>query len=136
MLKTDTVRLYLRDQVKAGVTNRFSDEDVQELLNLNNDSAYGAAALGWLLTAAELTDAPVSASVGNTSESYGGPTERYKVAMSMHQFWKGKYEDEQGNGGSAGLWLELVPDYADGTGGIIAELVEHRQWLQDNWVAA
>lgn len=134
MTKTELLRLYLRDQDPDNA--RFSDEDLTELLKLNNDSATGAAALGWLLTASELTDAPVSASVGNTSESYGAPTERYKVAMNMHHYWKGQYESEVGSTAGVARWMELVPDFADGTEGIVSELVEHKQWLRDNWVPA
>ena len=137
MTKTELVRLYLRDPVTPNrPINRFSDEDITELIKLNNDSAFGATALGWLLTASEMTEAAVSASIGNTSESYGQPTERYKVAIAMHRFWKAKFETEQGTTYSGGLWWELVPDHADGTEGIVAELIEHRQWLRDEWVAA
>lgn len=127
----EQVRLYLRDQVVEGHDNRFSDEDITELLKLNGDSAFGATALGWLLVASELTDTTVSASVGNTSESYGGPTERYKVAIAMHSFWKAKYEEETGSPYSDGLWWELVPDYAEGTEGIVGELIQHRQFLRE-----
>lgn len=133
----ERVRLYLRDQVVDDEDPRFSDEDIAELLALNSQSAYGATALGWLLTAAELSDTLVSGSVGNTSENYGGPTERYKVAMAMHAYWKNLYDDETGaNEASTGLWWELVPDYADGTEGIVPDLIEHKQWLRDNWVDA
>ena len=134
MEAAEQVRFYLRDQVFENAENRFSDEDITELLKLNNDSLYGAAALGWLLKAADAEDSPISASIGNTSESYGGPTEKYKVCMAMHSYWKGRYEDEQGNSGAAGLWMELVPDYADGTGGIVAEIKQHQQWMQTYWV--
>lgn len=133
MTNIEQVRLYLRDQVPANGDPRFSDEDITELMKLNNDSVYGATALGWLLKAAELTDAEVSASIGNTSESYGQPTERYKVAMAMHRYWKSKYDDEQGADYAAGLWFELVPDFAEGTGGVVAEIMRHDQWLRDEW---
>lgn len=133
----ERVRLYLRDQVSDDEDPRFSDEDIAELLALNDQSAYGATALGWLLTAAELSNTLVSGSVGNTSENYGGPTERYKVAMAMHAYWKGKHDEETGEDAAAvGLWWEMVPDDADGTEGIVADLIEHRQWLRDNVVSA
>ena len=32
MTKDEQVRLYLRDQVRDGYTNRFSDEDIQEIV--------------------------------------------------------------------------------------------------------
>ena len=136
MTKMEQVRLYLRDKPNANGKSRFSDEDIAELLNLNNDSTFGAAALGWLLVSADSGDANVSQSIGNTSESFGQPTERFKVALAMHQYWKAQYEKEQGTGSSAGLWLEMVPDYASNTEGIIAELIEHRKYLRDNWVTA
>jgi hypothetical protein len=133
MTPTEQVRLYLRDQISEGVDNRFSDEDIAELIKLNNDSVYGATALGWLLKAADTPEGAISMSIGNTSESYGGPTEQYKVCMSMHTYWKGKYQEEQGNDFAVGLWMELVPDYAEGTGGVVAELMQHDQWLRDYW---
>lgn len=133
MTKTELVRLYLRDQKEKP---RFTDEDLQEFLKLNNDSAYGATALGWLLTASEMHEVAVSASIGNTSESYGDPTSRYKVALAMHGYWLSKFDKEQGSPYGGGLWWEMVPDFADGTEGIISELVQHKQWLRDNWVSA
>lgn len=125
MTTLEAMRLYLRDQ---GDPTRFSDEDLNELYE-GTGSVEGATALGWLLVAAELTDAPVSASIGNTSESYGQATERYKVAMAMHQYWKSKISTEYGGG----LWLEMVPAYNNGTGGIVAEIIEHQEWIQDQW---
>lgn len=133
MTPVEQVRLYLRDQVVEGEENRFSDEDIGELMKLHNDSVFGATALGWLLKAASTSDGPIALSVGNTSESYGGPTEQFKVCMSMHSYWKGRYQDEQGNSFSAGLWFELVPDYADGTGGVVAEIMKHDEWLRSYW---
>jgi hypothetical protein len=133
MTPTEQVRLYLRDQVEENIDNRFSDEDIGELMKLNNDSVFGATALGWLLKAADTPEGAISMSIGNTSESYGGPTEQYKVSMAMHQFWKGKFQEEQGTDYAAGLWMELVPDYAEGTGGVVAELMEHDEWLRTYW---
>ncbi len=133
MTPVEQVRLYLRDQVVEGEEPRFSDEDIGELMKLHNDSVFGATALGWLLKAASTSDGPIALSVGNTSESYGGPTEQFKVCMSMHSYWKGRYQDEQGTGFSVGLWFELVPDYAEGTGGIVAEIMKHDEWLRSYW---
>lgn len=126
----ELIRLYLRDQDEDRF--RFSDEDLQQLYD-GEGSVEGAVALGWLLVAAELGDAPVSQSIGNTSESWGQPTERYKVAMTMHQYWKSKIPG--GSGGGGGLWFEMVPDWAEGTGGIVAELLQHRQFILDNYPA-
>lgn len=133
MTPVEQTRLYLRDQVVKGLESRFSDEDIGELMKINNDSVFGATALGWLLKAASTSDGPIALSVGNTSESYGGPTEQFKVCMSMHSYWKGRYQDEQGNSFSVGLWFELVPDYADGTGGVVAEIMKHDEWLRTYW---
>lgn len=133
MNDTERVRLYLRDQVFEDVDPRFSDEDIAEMLVLNGNSAAGATALGWLLKAASSADNPTSMSIGNTSESYGGPTEQYKVCMVMHKYWKGQYQDEVGTPYSAGLWMELVPDYAEGTGGVVAEIMQHDEWLRQYW---
>lgn len=133
MTPVEQARLYLRDQVVKGLESRFSDEDIGELMKINNDSVFGATALGWLLKAASTSDGPIALSVGNTSESYGGPTEQFKVCMSMHSYWKGRYQDEQGNSFSVGLWFELVPDYADGTGGVVAEIMKHDEWLRTYW---
>lgn len=127
----ELMRLYLRDQNEDNF--RFSDEDLQQLYE-GQGSVEGAVALGWLLVAAELGDAAVSQSVGNTSESWGQPTERYKVAMSMHHYWKGK-DPAAAVGQGGGLWFEMVPDWAEGTGGIIAELLEHRQFILENYPA-
>lgn len=134
MTPVEQVRLYLRDQVLGddGET-QFSDEDLMELIKLNNDSILGATAFGWLLKAADTPDGPISQSIGNTSESYGGPTEQYKVCMTMHQYWKGQYQDEQGQDFAVGLWYEIVPDYAEGTGGIVAEIMKHDEWLRNYW---
>ena len=123
----EKVRLWLRDQNEHNP--RFSDEDIQELYD-GQGSAEGAAALGWLLKAADTGDASVSESIGNTSESFGQPTEKYKVAMAMHYHWKAKDPLETKG---VGLWWEVVPDWADGTGGIIAELLEHRQFILTNY---
>jgi len=123
----EKIRLWLRDQSEHNP--RFSDEDLQELYD-GQGSAEGAAALGWLLIAADTGEASVSESVGNTSESFGQPTEKYKVAMAMHHFWKAK---DPLVTKSVGLWWEIVPDWAEGTGGIVAELLEHREFILTNY---
>lgn len=125
----EQIRLYLRDQDQSNY--RFSDEDIQHLYDTQG-SVEGAAALGWLLVAAEMGEAEVSASIGNTSESYGQPTEKYKVAMAMHQYWKSK----DPNSFAAARWMEIVPDFAEGTGGIIAELLEHREFILEHYSTA
>lgn len=122
----EKMRLWLRDQDEDNF--RFSDEDIQQLLS-GAGTPEGGTAMGWLLVAAETGDGSVSESIGNTSESFGQPTERYKVAMAMHQFWKSKDPSSI----SAGLWLEIVPDFAEGTGGIVAELLEHREFILTNY---
>ena len=119
----ERLRLYLRDQ---GTSPRFSDEDLADMLTTMT-TVEGAAALGWLLIAAEAGEASVSAAIGNTSESYGQPTERYKVAMAMHHYWKDQDPADNFNG----LWMEIVPDPMNGAGGIVAELMEHQQWLSE-----
>lgn len=123
----EKIRLWLRDQDEDNF--RFSDEDLEELYD-GEGSAEGAAALGWLLVAAEMGESSVSESIGNTSESFGQPTERYKVAMAMHHFWKAKNPLAVR---SSGLWWEIVPDWAEGTGGIVAELLEHREFILTNY---
>jgi len=131
----ETMRLYLRDQGTEDEI-RFSDEDLQALLD-QATTIEGATALGWLLTAAESGGDPVSQSVGNTSESWGQPTEKYKVAMRMYNFWDDR--DQQNNGtedNAAGLWLELVPDDADNTGTLVARLIAHQQFIQDYFAVA
>lgn len=130
MTTLETLRLYLRDQA---TTPRFSDEDLQFLLD-SAGTTEGACALGWLLTAAEAGENPVSQSVGNTSESWGQPTEVYKVAMRMHDYWDTR--DQVLNGGSdwsAGAWFEGVPDVDSGT--IVSRLVQHQQFLLDYYAA-
>lgn len=129
----ETLRLYLRDQ---GTTDpRFSDQDLQALLD-SAGTTEGAASMGWLLTAADSGDASVSQSVGNTSESWGQPTERYKVAMRMSEYWRSKDEELNGtNDYSVGLWWEMVPDDADGYGTITSLLIEHQQFMQDTYAA-
>lgn len=125
-----TMRLYLRDQ---GDENRFSDEDLQTLFD-QAITIEGAVAIGWLLTAAESGDEFVSESVGNTSASWGQPTERYKIALNMHNYWRNK--DKELNGTSdtaAGLWLEMVPDVSSGT--VVSRLIEHQKFLLDNFAA-
>ncbi len=122
----EKTRLWLRDQNQDNF--RFSDEDIQQLLD-GAGSPEGATAMGWLLVAADTGDSSVSESIGNTSESFGQPTEKYKVAMAMHYFWKS--QDPLAK--PVGLWLEMVPDYAEGTGGIIAELLEHREFILKNY---
>jgi len=124
----ELIRLWLRDQNEENY--RFSDEDLQQLYE-GEGSAEGATALGWLLTAAEMGEAAISESIGNTSESYAQPTEKYKVAMAMHHYWKS--QDPNANQNSGGLWWEIVPDYAEGTGGIVAELLEHREFIITNY---
>ena len=122
----EKIRLWLRDQNQDNY--RFSDEDISQLLT-GAGSPEGATAMGWLLVAADTGDTSVSESIGNTSESFGQPTEKYKVAMAMHHFWNS--QDPLAK--SAGLWLEIVPDWAEGTGGIIAELLEHREFILTNY---
>lgn len=125
----ELARLWLRDQDEENY--RFSDEDLQQLYD-GEGSAEGAAALGWLLTAAEMGEEAISESIGNTSESYAQPTEKYKVAMAMHHYWKDR-DPNKAVGVGGGLWWEIVPDFAEGTGGIIAGLLEHRQFIIDNY---
>lgn len=126
----ETMRLYLRDQGTEDEI-RFSDEDLQALYD-QATTIEGATALGWLLTAAESGGDPVSQSVGNTSESWGQPTEKYKVAMRMYGFWDDRDMVNNGsNDNAAGLWMELVPDEADGTGTLVARLIAHQQFIQD-----
>jgi len=122
----EKMRLWLRDQDEDNF--RFSDEDLQQLLT-GAVTPEGGTAMGWLLVASDTGDLSVSESIGNTSESFGQPTERYKVAMAMHHFWASKDPAAK----SAGLWLEIVPDFAEGTGGIIAELLEHREFILTNY---
>jgi hypothetical protein len=124
----EKIRLWLRDQDEADY--RFSDTDLQELLE-GEGSPEGAVALGWLLTAAEMGEEAVSESIGNTSESYAQPTEKYKVAMAMHHYWKS--QDPNANAHKGGLWWEIRPDWAEGTGGIVAELLEHREFILTNY---
>jgi hypothetical protein len=96
----------------------------------------GAASMGWLLVAADAGEASVSQSVGNTSESWGQPTEKYKVAMRMSEYWR--TQDERLNGTndySAGLWWEMVPDNADYYGTITAQLIAHQQFMQDTYAS-
>lgn len=131
MTTIETLRLYLRDQ---GTSPRFSDEDLQYLLDTAG-TTEGACALGWLLVAAESGDNPVSQSVGNTSESWGQPTETFKVAMRMHEFWDAR--DKQVNGDndfSAGAWFEAVPDVESGT--LVSRLVQHQEFLLDYYASA
>lgn len=125
MNELEQIRLYLRDQ---GQKPRFSDEDLQHLYETQGTVA-GAAALGWLLVAAEMGESQVSASIGNTSESYGQPTEKYKVAMAMHQYWKSK--DPQSF--ATARWMEIVPDWAEGTGGIVSELLQHKEFILEHY---
>jgi hypothetical protein len=130
MTTIETLRLYLRDQSDDP---RFSDEDLQFLLD-GAGTTEGACALGWLLVAAEAGENPVSQSVGNTSESWGQPTEVFKVAMRMHEYWDTR--DQVLNGGSdwaAGGWMELVPDPESGT--IVSRLVEHQEFLLEYYAS-
>ena len=124
----ELIRLYLRDQSQDDP--RFSDEDIQELYE-GQGSVEGAAALGWLLIAAEAGGESISSSIGNSSESYGQPTERYKVAMAMHQYWKSQIPSAY----QSGLWWEMVPSYDQGTGGIVAEIYEHYDWIKSQWLS-
>ena len=124
-----TMRLYLRDQ---GDVCRFSDEDLQALYD-QATTMEGSVAIGWLLTAAEAGDEFVSESVGNTSASWGQPTERYKIALNMHNYWHNKDKELNGADSAAGLWLEMVPDVKSGT--VVSRLMEHQQFLLDNYAA-
>lgn len=141
MTDEELVRLYLRDP--AGTDETFSDAEITELLAITG-TVEGATALGWLLKAGDAANESVSQSVGNTSESWGQPTETYKICMRMYEYWTQK--DITENGGSdwaAGAWMELVPDTMDdrtsartstkeaAMGSITARLVEHSKWLED-----
>lgn len=126
-----TMRLYLRDQNDD--PPRFSDEDLQALYD-GATTIEGATAMGWLLTGAESGEQFVSESVGNTSASWGQPTERYKIAMNMHNYWHNKDKELNGTDDTAaGLWWELVPDVESGT--VVSRLMEHQQFLLDNYAA-
>lgn len=94
----------------------------------------GSVAMGWLLTAAESGEQEVSESIGNTSASWGQPTERYKIALNMHNYWHNKDKEVNGTDDSAaGLWFEMVPDVSSGT--VVSRLMEHQQFLLDNYAA-
>ncbi len=133
------VRLYLRDTTAP---LRFTDEEITELL-LSEDTVEGATALGWLLTAADASDESVSQSVGNTSESWGQPTETFKISMRMYEFWRQKDEVLHGTDWSVPQFFQMVPDTMDGRtaartvhkdreyGSITARLIEHQAWLAD-----
>lgn len=125
----ELMRLYLRDQDEDNF--RFNDTDLQQLYE-GEGSVEAGVALGWLLVAAEMAEANVSESIGNTSESFAQPTEKYKVAMAMHHYWRAK-DPNAAAGAGGGLWWEIVPDWAEGTGGIIAELLEHKEFIIDNY---
>lgn len=118
------MRLYLRD---ATDPYRYTDEELQFLLDTSN-TFEGSVAMGWLLTAADALEDPVSQSIGNTSESWGQATERYKIAMAMHNYWTRK--DEEINGDDSmrvGLWWEIVPAE---TGGIVGRLFAHQDRME------
>ncbi len=135
------VRLYLRDTTAP---QRFTDEEITELL-LSETTVEGATSLGWLLTAADANDESVSQSVGNTSESWGQPTETFKISMRMYEFWKQKDQVANGTDTSIPKWYQLVPDVMDGRttartehkdrdyGSITARLVEHSAWLESQF---
>lgn len=121
LTEMDVVRLNLRDVTEP---RRFSDEHVQYLLQTG--SVEAASAMGWMLIAAESADASVSASVGNTSESWGQPTERFRIATAMHNYWKSKDPARVSDG--VALWYEVVP--AEDTG-IIGDLYAHREYIEE-----
>lgn len=120
----ETMRLYLRDQ---STQPRFSDEDLQ-LLHDNATTLEGAVAMGWLLMAADSSEDPVSQSIGNTSESWGQVTERYKVAKAMYDHWTRRDKELNGDDSmTLGLWWRLVPDE---DGGIIGRLFAHQETME------
>lgn len=133
------VRLYLRD---TSTPQRFSDDEITQLLE-TEITVEGATALGWLLTAADANDESVSQSVGNTSESWGQPTETFKISMRMYEFWRQKDAVINGKDWSTPQFFEAIPDTMDnravartatrglGYGSITARLVEHQKWLED-----
>ena len=138
----DLVRLYLRDSDTTPPTpQRFTDAEITELLH-SETTVEGATSLGWLLTAADANDESVSQSVGNTSESWGQPTETFKISMRMYEYWRQKDEVANGTDWSVPQWFQLVPDVMDGRttartttkdrdyGSITARLVEHQEWLK------
>ncbi len=139
MTDDELVRLYLRDTT---LPQRFTDPEITELLN-SETTVEGATALGWLLTAADAADESVSQSVGNTSESWGQPTETFKISMRMYEYWRQKDEVENGTDWSIPQFFQMVPDTMDGRtaartdhqdrnyGSITARLVEHQAWLED-----
>ncbi len=133
------VRLYLRD---VSTPQRFTDGEVDQLL-ATETTVEGATALGWLLTAADANDESVSQSVGNTSESWGQPTETFKISMRMYEFWRQKDQVLNGKDWSTPQFFEAIPDTMDnravartatpllGYGSITARLVEHQKWLEE-----
>ncbi len=139
MTDDELVRLYLRDTT---LPQRFTDPEITELLN-SETTVEGATALGWLLTAADANDESVSQSVGNTSESWGQPTETFKISMRMYEYWLQKDQVRNGVDTSIPKWYQLVPDTLDNRsvprtsvkerdyGSITARLVEHQAWLED-----
>lgn len=141
MSDDELVRLYLRDTLAP---QRFTDAEITQLL-LSETSVEGATALGWLLTAADANDESVSQSVGNTSESWGQPTETFKISMRMYEYWRQKDQVVNGTDTSIPKWFQLVPDTMDGRtgprtlvkdrdyGSLTARLVEHQTWLEANY---
>ncbi len=141
MTDDELVRLYLRDTTPP---QRFTDVEITELLN-SETTVEGATSLGWLLTAADANDESVSQSVGNTSESWGQPTETFKISMRMYEFWKQKDQVINGTDTSIPQWFQLVPDTMDGRttartihkdrdyGSLVARLVEHQAFLESQF---
>lgn len=115
------VRLYLREKTE----DTFTDEDLDAFYDTAG-TIEGALFLGWMMKAADAADATISKRIGNTSESYGQPTETFRICMSQANYWKGKDDQNNGSDWSAGRWMEIVPDGST----IVSELLEQREVLE------
>lgn len=116
-----TVRLFLREKTEG----TFTDEDLDAFFTVA-ETIEGTLFLGWMMKAADAADASISKRIGNTSESYGQPTETYRICMSQANYWKSKDDQINGSDWSAGRWMEIVPDGST----IVSELLEQREVLE------
>ena len=80
------------------------------------------------MKAAGTYDAPTTLTIGQMSETRPQATESYKVALRMHEYWKGKAAEAEGGSFTSARWFTIEP--SEGTA---ADLIATARQVYELW---